>query len=213
MRLSEYDYVVLNSSAGKDSQTMMARVAGMAKAESYPRERIVVAHADLGEMEWPGTRELAEYQANCYGFRFWVRARPQGDLLSHIMDRGMWPSSDTRYCTSDHKRDQIAHLIRSLDGAKILNCMGMRAQESPARSKLKPLSLNKRVSTKTRHVDQWLPIHEMTTAEVWDDIHARSIPHHYAYDLGMPRLSCVFCIFSPPARADGRRVPQPAAAP
>jgi hypothetical protein len=23
------------------------------------------------------------------------------------------------------------------------------------------------------------------------------VPHHYAYDLGMPRLSCCFCIFSP----------------
>jgi hypothetical protein len=25
------------------------------------------------------------------------------------------------------------------------------------------------------------------------------VPHHYAYDLGMPRLSCCFCIFSPRA--------------
>ena len=25
----------------------------------------------------------------------------------------------------------------------------------------------------------------------------RWVPHHPAYDLGMPRLSCCFCIFSP----------------
>ena len=46
-------------------------------------------------------------------------------------------------------------------------------------------------------VDNWLPIHEWTEAEVWTLIHSKSLPYHYAYDLGMPRLSCVFCIFAP----------------
>lgn len=199
MRLSEYDYVVLNSSAGKDSQTVIRQVAAMAKAEAYPRARIIVAHADLGRMEWPGTRELAEYQAASYGFQFWVKARPQGDLLSHVEQRGMWPSSEQRFCTSDHKRGQIGTLLTSLGaGIKVLNCLGMRAQESPARSKLKPMEVNQRYTNGKRHVDQWLPIHAWSIDEVWNDINASPIPYHYAYDLGLPRLSCIFCIFSPP---------------
>ena len=28
-------------------------------------------------------------------------------------------------------------------------------------------------------------------------IRDNNLPYHYAYDLGMPRLSCCFCIFSP----------------
>ena len=42
--------------------------------------------------------------------------------------------------------------------------------------------------------DNWLEEHD-----VWKDIKASGVPYHKAYDLGMPRLSCVFCIFSPPA--------------
>ena len=45
----------------------------------------------------------------------------------------------------------------------------------------------------------WLPIYKWTVEQVWEDIEATGVPHHVAYDLGMPRLSCVFCIFSPRA--------------
>jgi 3'-phosphoadenosine 5'-phosphosulfate sulfotransferase (PAPS reductase)/FAD synthetase len=46
-------------------------------------------------------------------------------------------------------------------------------------------------------VHDWLPLHAWTTSEVWQRIRASGVRHHYAYDLGMPRLSCCFCIFSP----------------
>lgn len=198
MKLSDYDYVIVNSSAGKDSQCMMQAISRMAQSEQYPRSRVIVAHADMGRMEWPGTRELAEYQASCFGFKFLAKARPQGDLLDHVKARGLWPSSDARFCTSDHKRGQIGTLITQLGcGIKVLNCLGMRAEESPTRAKLKPFEVNKRFSNSKRHVDQWLPIHGLALSEVWRSIHSGSIPHHYAYDLGMPRLSCIFCIFSP----------------
>ena len=37
----------------------------------------------------------------------------------------------------------------------------------------------------------------MTVDEVWDTIKKSGVRHHEAYDLGMPRLSCTFCVFSP----------------
>lgn len=211
VQLCDYDFVVVNTSSGKDSQTILKLVADQAKREGYPITKIVCAHADLGAMEWPGTVELAELQANHYQFRFWKMARPQGDLLTQIEQRGMWPSNAARYCTSDHKRAQIMKLFTELVESKtlglptnkkvrILNVMGMRAEESPFRSKMKPFSVNAMATNVTkRHVDNWLPIHEWKIGDVWKDIKDSGVQYHKAYDLGMPRLSCVFCIYSPPA--------------
>ncbi len=205
--LASYDVILLNTSGGKDSQVMIEKVYNLAVAAGV-EDRLVAVHADLGIVEWEGTRELAEEQVAHYGIRFEVVSRPQGDLLDHVMDRGMWPSSTTRYCTSDHKRGQVAKVMTMLSRevaatitekrqARILSCMGFRAEESPARAKREPFTFDERASTKTtRHVDVWLPIHEMTEVEVWASIKAGDVRHHPAYDAGMPRLSCSFCILS-----------------
>lgn len=206
VQLADYDYVVVNTSSGKDSQSILRHVALQAEREGYPKDRVMLAHADLGKMEWPGTKDLAQRQAEHYGLRMAVVSRPQGNILEQVQQRGMWPSSTARFCTSDHKRDQIAKLftqiVRDLGSdrqVRILNVMGMRAEESPVRAKLKVFSVNARATNGKRHVDNWLPIHDWKLADVWGDIKASGVPYHKAYDLGMPRLSCVFCIFSPPA--------------
>lgn len=205
VQLADYDFVLINTSAGKDSQTSMRFVIDQAKREGYPMTRIIGAHADLGPMEWPGTPELAKVQSDHYGIELRKVKRPE-NLLEHIERRGMFPSSKQRFCTSDHKRDQIAKLFTEVSARlyrgkpiRILNVMGMRAQESPARAKLKPFALNERVSNSRKIVFNWLPIHEWQIQDVWADIKASGVPYHKAYDLGMPRLSCMFCIFSPPA--------------
>ena len=81
--------------------------------------------------------------------------------------------------------------------ARILNCLGLRAEESPARAQRCPYAPNERASNGRRWVDDWLPIHAWTAREVWARIRASGVRHHPAYDLGMPRLSCAFCIYSP----------------
>jgi 3'-phosphoadenosine 5'-phosphosulfate sulfotransferase (PAPS reductase)/FAD synthetase len=198
--IDSYDWVLVNSSAGKDSQAMLDLVV-----EVVPdKHRIVVAHADLGRVEWKGTRELAETQAKHYGLRFEVVSRPQGDLLTHVEKRGMWPSPKARYCTSDHKRGQIRKVMTKLAAeagcsVRILNCMGIRADESPARKKKRAFEHDTSASNGRRCVDNWLPIHSWTAEEVWERIKASGVPHHPAYDLGMPRLSCCFCIYAPKA--------------
>ena len=204
--LLSYDYIVVNSSAGKDSQAMLDYLFHLCDALGIT-DRMVVVHADLGRVEWKATRELAEAQANHYGLRFMVTQNTNGDLLSQVEKRGMWPDSLRRYCTSDHKRGPISRMFTVLyrefvakggEGqARILNCLGMRAEESNARSKLVPFEFDKRASSGRRHVDRWLPIHAWKVDEVWSRIRVSGVAHHYAYDLGMPRLSCVFCIFAP----------------
>jgi len=209
--LESYDAILVNSSAGKDSQAMMDYLVELADKMEI-RERLVVVHADLGEAEWPGTRELAETQAGHYGLRFEAVTRPQGDLLEHVEQRGMWPSPTNRYCTSDHKRGQVLKVITMLGRelgqdsfrrrhrpVRILNCMGLRAEESPARAKKAGFKHYQRATIVHRVVDEWLPIHHWTTRQVWERIRASGVPYHFAYDLGMPRLSCRFCIFAPKA--------------
>lgn len=200
--LTAYDVVLLNSSAGKDSQAMLTLMVAEAERQGV-KDRIVVVHADLGRAEWTGTRELAETQAAAYGLRFEVVARPQGDLLAQIEARGMFPSSTARYCTSDQKTGQVARLLTSLTAelaldrpARILNCLGIRAQESAARAKKPVLSADKRASNGKRHVDRYLPIFALDVEEVWEVIRVSGLPHHPAYDAGMPRLSCVFCVLA-----------------
>jgi 3'-phosphoadenosine 5'-phosphosulfate sulfotransferase (PAPS reductase)/FAD synthetase len=207
MNLHDYDGVLINTSGGKDSQTAMRVMVKMADQQEYSRDRMVAAHADLGRMEWPGVKELAAEQADHYGLQFVVVKYRNKDgepmtLLDYVRKRGKWPSSTTRYCTSEFKRGPCSRIItamsRRMSGEhRILNVFGFRAEESPARAKRSVLTRNGRLSTKLRTVDDYLPIHGWTSAQVWSDIQESGVRHHKAYDIGMPRLSCCFCIFAP----------------
>ena len=61
--LTTYDLILVNTSAGKDSQASMDVVFHAAR-EAGVANRLVAVHADLGErIEWPGTKELAAEHA------------------------------------------------------------------------------------------------------------------------------------------------------
>ena len=206
IELVHYDLVVVNSSAGKDSLCTLYEIWRMAKEQNYPSSQVLVSHQDLGEMEWEGTKELAAEQAKIFGFniQYSRRRNAQGyeeNLLEYVERRGKWPSSKQRYCTSDFKRGPGARVItgvtKEMKESNILHVFGFRAEESPSRSKKEQFCFNNRLSTKSRKVWDYLPIHDWTENDVWVTIKANGLPYHHAYDLGMPRLSCVFCIFSP----------------
>jgi 3'-phosphoadenosine 5'-phosphosulfate sulfotransferase (PAPS reductase)/FAD synthetase len=224
--LRSFDWILLNTSSGKDSQTTMRYVVQRCKEAGVEPGRIVAVHADLGEMEWEGCPELAGKQSEHYGLRLITTKRNGGDLLEYVRRRGKWPSPKQRYCTSDFKRGPIRRVMTRLTDdlrrsstlradhgpVRILNCMGMRAQESPFRSKMQPLAIDggQKIDKKTgklkwygasnglREVWNWLPIHQWPIEEVWSDIRASGVPYHQVYDLGMPRLSCSLCIFAQP---------------
>ena len=213
------DLILINSSGGKDSQTALEETVNTCDRLGIARNKLVVVHADLGEVEWEGTKELAREQAEHYGLKFEViRYRTKGThqeitLLEHIVKRGRWPDTNNRYCTSDFKRNPITRVVTKyakLAGwrkklalcpgqrkFRVVNVLGMRAAESSARRLLPNWELNKGGSGTLREVHNWLPIFKLSHAEVWDRIHASGVRYHRAYDLGMPRLSCCFCIFSP----------------
>jgi len=215
--LASYDIVLASISGGKDSQTMLRVLVQAAEADGA-RDRIVCVFADLGaDDEWPGTAQIAAQHDSCYGLRFITVCRRADDghggkrqqgLLEHIGHRGLWPDARNRYCTSDLKRGPVRTVMTRLVAeqrqggitgrrVRLLNVMGLRAQESAKRRLMPPFCHDEQSSNRTRReVDQWLPIHTWTTGQVWTDIRASGVPYHYAYDLGMPRLSCVFCVLA-----------------
>lgn len=210
--LTTFDWVQFSSSGGKDSQAMKAYVAGLAKLAGV-LDRCVVVHADLGRVEWPGTPALVEAQARHFGLRFMKVTRPQGDLLQHVEQLGKWPMPTQRFCTADHKRGQIYTAFTALADetrakhpdlgrpVRILNCVGLRAEESPGRKKRPQFIRDPKPTGKglVKTVDVWLPIQHWTEAEVWAACRASGAPIHPAYAAGLPRASCVFCIYAPEA--------------
>jgi len=60
--LTDFDLVLVNTSGGKDSQAMLHYLVTLAR-EQGALDRLVAVHADLGRVEWEGTRELAREQA------------------------------------------------------------------------------------------------------------------------------------------------------
>jgi 3'-phosphoadenosine 5'-phosphosulfate sulfotransferase (PAPS reductase)/FAD synthetase len=234
--LNSYDIVLVNSSAGKDSQAMLDYLVELADAQGASRERFVVVHCDLGRVEWKGTAELAAEQAAHYGLRFEIVRRELGDLLDQVEQRHQanlakgneippWPSSAARWCTSDQKTSQVKKLATKLvrdfrpfpdspstilgRKVRILNCLGIRAEESAARAKKVAFGPDDMNWTRTkkngvttvkphgkRHVDRWLPIFTWDQEQVWDRIWASGVRYHEAYEVGMERLSCCFCVLA-----------------
>jgi len=189
---------VINHSGGKDSQAMYLEVR-----KHVPRAQIVLVHADLGAVEWAGA--IGHILATTAGEPLHT-CRARRTLLEMIEERGMFPSPQQRQCTSDLKRGPIERTIRHILKSDwraasglpplVVNCMGMRAEESTSRKKLNPFKFSARNSKAGREWYNWLPIHGWTEAEVFAEIAAAGQKPHPVYSLGMTRFSCVFCIMA-----------------
>jgi 3'-phosphoadenosine 5'-phosphosulfate sulfotransferase (PAPS reductase)/FAD synthetase len=209
---------VVNNSGGKDSQAMLLEVL-----RHVPRSQVLVIHASLGEAgtdpegaEWPNTREHVAYMCDAvdvphvvcsaaktlFGMvdRSAARLREQGRF-----DTGSpWPSPKYRQCTSDLKRGPIERTIRQWIKANghcgiVVNAMGLRAEESPHRAKAAVWKRQPKKETKAgaiREFYDWLPVHDWPVRRVFETIRDAGQRWHWAYDRGMERLSCVFCIMA-----------------
>lgn len=209
-------WIVISISGGADSQAALDVTVTEADRQGIPRHRLVTVFCDLGpEDEHPGTAELAAEHAAHYGLRHErvFREVPDGHggkvqqgLADHIEDRGMWPDSKRRFCTSDMKRGPVWKLFTRLaDEARaagvegrvrILDVQGKRAQESPERRRMAPFTRNERASNLTRReVDTWLPIHHWLKEVFARCAQAGTRVHPVYADLG--RVSCIACVLAP----------------
>lgn len=185
---------VVNHSGGKDSQALLLKVKAI-----VPPAQILVVHAELEGVEWEGT---LEHVRETSGDLPVIVAKPASTFFEMVERRGMFPSPSNRQCTSDLKRGPIEREIRGYlkanpqFGGLVVNCMGMRAEESTGRSKLATFKKSDRNSKAGREWYDWLPIHGWKIGEVFRAIEVAGQKPHWAYEAGMSRLSCCFCIMS-----------------
>ena len=185
---------VINDSGGVDSQAMKNFVRRF-----VPHRQLLIVHAEMPGVDWPGVLDHVEKYAA--GVPVLV-ARAKRSLFELAIDRGMFPSPKNRQCTSDLKRDPIARVVRAylaenpeFNGV-VVNCMGLRAQESASRARRDPWSPSKRNSKAGRAWFDWCPIFDWTKAEVFEDIAQHQQKPFWIYAEGMTRCSCVVCIMS-----------------
>lgn len=196
---------VLNHSGGKDSQAMFAWLSAR-----LPADQIAVVHADLGDVEWSGVQDHIRSYIGGHTLHV-VRAgkrlldmveRRHASLQARGKDAAPWPSASTRQCTSDLKRDPIAKWLRHYlkanprFGGLAVHCLGLRAEESSARARRATFRQVQRECAAGREVWEWSPIHAWTLDQVWQQIADAGQHRHWAYDQGMTRLSCCFCILA-----------------
>lgn len=172
-------------SGGKDSDAMIETLA----ANNFEIEGLI--HADLGEMEW---HESIVQCGKC-SFKsnvplHIVKRSDEKGLLEHIRDRKdktgshFWPSTAIRYCTSDLKRDPINKFLRNCGHDFIISAEGIRADESPTRSKYPVIQIREKISStlyKGMTVEEainsyvpgkrlaltWFPVFNFDISEVW----------------------------------------------
>ncbi len=209
----------VSHSGGKDSQAMYIAVN---KVVPYPQIRVI--HADLGEVEHTdvtqhifNTTHRTMTIAKAYhkdgtraDFFSLIRQRRASLDAKGQLDAPAFPSSAARFCTSDLKTGPIWREIRQDGKAIVVNCVGIRGQESKARAKKVAqrgtLHINAKNNNSKRVAYDWWPIADWTLQEVWREITGAGQQPHPAYKLqmgsnntwwatGNDRLSCAFCIF------------------
>lgn len=196
--------VVINDSGGKDSQAMKWLLRQHVRAQ-----QLLIVHAPLGDVEWPGTLEHIEANAGPVPVVLAHAVDRRGErkhLLEWVERRGKFPDTARRWCTSDFKRGPIEREIKRYMKARglmlVVNAMGMRAAESHGRAKLERFKRSERNSKAGRTWYDWLPIHSLSVQEVYRTIRDAGQRPHWAYAQGMTRLSCSFCIMA--SKADLR---------
>ena len=194
---------VINYSGGKDSHRMLGFLC-----ERFPAATKYVVMADTGfeHVSPVPAAEWSRAQVARYGLSLSFVRNPNKTYLQMVERRGKFPSAETRQCTSDLKRGPIEKFIRGLKEKRIVNCLGIRAEESHARAKQSPWAQNRSLSVAGREVWDWKPIFHETLPEVLDwhwrhgeRLHPVYVPefHTDAAKGGyLRRFSCRVCIFS-----------------
>jgi len=184
--------IFVNHSGGKDSQAMMIRLVQMGYAD-----KLVVVHADLGEMEHEPMHRWIE--SITPGFKVNV-VKSSHDFFSIARHKGRLPASGAQFCTDTLKTQPCYKFMREymkIHGLnRGINALGIRAQESGPRSMRQAFKQLEAMTapTKNRFFAEWLPIFDFKIDDVFSIIASAGQQPHRVYSEGWSRLSCVICI-------------------
>ena len=134
--LTPYNLIALSTSGGKDSETMMIKVAKAARKQGV-LQRMIAIHSATGA-EWSCTEDIASEIAKFLNIPLYV-VHPKWTIPDYIEHRLRFPDMRRRFCTS-LKTSAIDKLLRKFFPAtvpsKVLSVTGERREESSHRAKL-----------------------------------------------------------------------------
>lgn len=216
--IAEGARVVFSLSGGKDSAAAAFAASLWLDGVGHARDLRSAIHADLGMIEWKSTPRLVEMTAEKLAVPLSVVRRKAGGLISRWEQRwksslaryedlttyqlvSPWSSAKLRYCTSETKVAPIgAHLRRELAGETILSVVGIRREESRARSSEPISKADTRFAAEANRAGTkmitWHPVIDWTASQVFAFHEAAGIELHEAYNMGATRLSCSFCVLA-----------------
>lgn len=115
-------------------------------------------------------------------------------FLDVAMLHGRFPSTKVRFCTSDTKLIPLMHRKRPLldDGISVIDWIGERADESPARARKKPIQ-SVRYPSGARNI-LYRPIFRWSAADAFAISARHGLRHNPLYTMGMSRVGCSTCI-------------------
>lgn len=175
-------------SGGKDSIVLLDLVQ-----RALPHDKFHVLFADT-TMELDDTY-IAVEEAKCrWNDLNWHRAKAKFDYKESWHKIGP-PAEKMRWCCSIHKTAPQVLLVKSIINKasfKTLVYVGVRAEESEARSTYAPLSESK------KHIMQTscCPILKWNTSELFIYMFANDLFLNKAYRKGLTRAGCIFCPMS-----------------
>lgn len=176
--------IVASISGGKDSAAMSLYLHEC----GIEHERVF---ADTGWESDVTYEYIDTVLAGAIGPITWVRAaRQMEELIRHKL---MFPGRTARYCTEALKTEPIAaHIETALSaGQEVVNTVGIRAAESPARADAAEWDWSKALDCEV-----WRPIVRWTEQDVIDIHRRHGLSPNPLYLLGARRVGCWPCIFS-----------------
>lgn len=181
--------LVISFSGGKDSCAMLHYLC-----HRYPHLKKSVVFADTG-WEHPDAIPWARKITARYHLKLHVVKNTRKDFFSMVRKRKKFPSPGIRNCTSDLKLSPIYKWIRhNCSDPVIINCIGIRSEESRERKKRYKLKRNGKLTNSRRTVWDYCPIKDWTVDKVMACLTKNRIPLHPVYQY-LKRFSCRVCIF------------------
>lgn len=178
--------VVASVSGGKDSTALMCAL----------REAEIPFRAVFADTGWEAT-ETYEYLGTLrrvLGITIDVVGYP-GGFPARALVEGILPHGKTAWCTRELKVRPLAayhDAIRDREGIDTISAVGIRAEESEARSLLPEWEFG---AGGSREWDGWIwrPLITWTVADVLAIHHRHGVPVHPLYRMGHSRVGCAPC--------------------
>lgn len=198
---------VVPVSGGKDSQLVLARTTDRFGTDP---ERVYAVHNYTG-YDHSLTYAHLSYLEDRYGVRIEYSGNPRYEDIRDLMNKKtMIPGRTARFCTDELKIQAFNHWLLQFPVAKrarMVVLFGMRAPESDRRAErysgvaeddefsLRDLNPHK-VWKSCAMVRARLPIVQMTTTAVFEELRARGDRVNGLYARGHQRVGCYPCILA-----------------